>query len=141
TGLVSAYALAVMEENGSAGVVVTAPTCGACGAVPAVLKRVQESTGCGDRDVLHALATAGIVGNLVKTRPTRPQKEMTNLAQKQANVRGAFAVRGQLTGEHLLVLDDLFDSGATLTEITRVLRAASVEVYVATLTKTIHTDA
>src|ERR1043165_3722740 len=36
TGLLSAYALAVMEENGSAGVVVTAPTCGACGAVPAV---------------------------------------------------------------------------------------------------------
>ena len=67
TGLLSAYALAVMEENGSAGVVVTAPTCGACGAVPAVLKRVQESTGCGDRDVLHALATAGIVGDLVKT--------------------------------------------------------------------------
>jgi len=66
TGLLSAYALAVMEENGSAGVVVTAPTCGACGAVPAVLRHVQETTGCGDRDVLHALATAGIVGNLVK---------------------------------------------------------------------------
>ncbi len=66
TGLLSAYALAVMEENGSAGVVVTAPTCGACGALPAVLRYVQETTGCGDRDVLHALATAGIVGNLVK---------------------------------------------------------------------------
>jgi L-serine dehydratase len=67
TGLISAYALAVMEENGSAGAVVTAPTCGACGAVPAVLKYVQETTGCGERDVLHAIATAGIIGSLVKT--------------------------------------------------------------------------
>ncbi|HYE97648.1 MAG TPA: L-serine ammonia-lyase [Planctomycetota bacterium] len=66
TGLLSAYALAVMEENGSAGIVVTAPTCGACGAVPAVLRHLQESAGCSDRDILHALATAGLVGNLVK---------------------------------------------------------------------------
>ncbi|MBI3763155.1 MAG: RecQ family ATP-dependent DNA helicase, partial [Chloroflexi bacterium] len=87
------------------------------------------------------LSIPALVGNLVKTRPTRPQKEMTNLAQKQANVRGAFAVRGHLTSQYLLVLDDLFDSGATLAEITRILRAAGVEVYVATLTKTIHTDA
>lgn len=66
TGLLSAYALAVMEENGSVGIVVTAPTCGACGAVPAVLKYMQESTGCSDSQILKALATAGVVGNLVK---------------------------------------------------------------------------
>lgn len=66
TGYLSAYALAVMEENGSAGIVVTAPTCGACGAVPAVLKYMQETTGCSDSQILKALAVAGIVGNLVK---------------------------------------------------------------------------
>jgi L-serine dehydratase len=66
TGLLSAYALAVMEENASAGVVVTAPTCGSCGVLPAVLRHVQETSSCPDRDILRALATAGMVGNLVK---------------------------------------------------------------------------
>jgi L-serine dehydratase len=66
TGLLSAYALAVMEENGSAGVVVTAPTCGACGALPAVLKYLEETLRCSERELLRALATAGLVGNLVK---------------------------------------------------------------------------
>jgi L-serine dehydratase len=64
--LLYAYALAVSEENASGGVVVTAPTCGSSGVVPAVLRYVQEITGCADEALLHALATAGLVGNLVK---------------------------------------------------------------------------
>ena len=78
---------------------------------------------------------------LVKVRPTRPQKEMTNLAQKRANVRGAFAVRGveAVRGKRLLVLDDLVDSGVTMTEVLRVLtRAGALRVAVLALTKTIH---
>ena len=79
---------------------------------------------------------------LVKTRATKPQKELRTLAQKRANVAGAFAVRGPVRGRRLLVVDDLYDSGATLEEVTRVLLAAAVEaVYVLTLTHTIHTDA
>jgi L-serine dehydratase len=66
TGLLSAYALAVMEENASAGVVVTAPTCGSCGVLPSVLRYVQETSSCPDRDVLRSLATAGMVGTRVK---------------------------------------------------------------------------
>jgi L-serine dehydratase len=62
----SAYALAVMEENGSAGMVVTAPTCGASGVVPAVLRCLGEELGCDRRTILCALATAGLVGNFVK---------------------------------------------------------------------------
>ena len=65
-GLLPAYALAAAEENASGGVVVTAPTCGSCGIVPAVLRHVQENTHCGDNAILHALATAGLIGNLVK---------------------------------------------------------------------------
>lgn len=64
--MLSAYALAVMEENGSAGAVVTAPTCGACGIMPAVLRRLGEERGCEEIDLLRALATAGLIGNLVK---------------------------------------------------------------------------
>lgn len=65
-GLLPAYALAVAEENASGGTVVTAPTCGSCGIVPAVLRYVQENTNCSDAAILRALATAGLIGNLVK---------------------------------------------------------------------------
>ena len=64
--LLYAYALAAAEENASGGLVVTAPTCGSCGVVPAVLRYVQEITRCSDDALLRALATAGLIGNLVK---------------------------------------------------------------------------
>lgn len=64
--LVYAYALAVAEENACGGVVVTAPTCGSSGVLPAVLRYMQEITRCSDEALLRALATAGLIGNLVK---------------------------------------------------------------------------
>ena len=80
---------------------------------------------------------------LVKSRDTQPQKEMRNLAQKRANVAGAFAVRTQeaVRGKRVLVLDDLVDSGMTMQEVTRVLnRAGAARVSVLALTKTIHSE-
>jgi L-serine dehydratase len=65
-GMLSAYALAVSEENASGGVVVTAPTCGSCGIVPAVLKYLQGKLECSNESVVYALATAGLIGNLAK---------------------------------------------------------------------------
>ncbi len=65
-GLLFAYAHAVAEENASGGVVVTAPTCGAAGVLPAVLRRLDETLNCETADILYALATAGLIGNLVK---------------------------------------------------------------------------
>ena len=65
--LIFSYALAVTEENASGGKIVTAPTCGSCGVLPAVLKRLQDSFDFPDQKILKALATAGIVGNIVKT--------------------------------------------------------------------------
>jgi L-serine dehydratase len=67
TGLLTAYALAVSEENASAGTVVTAPTCGACGVMPAVLRYLKEILNAEEKHILRAMATAGLVGNLVKT--------------------------------------------------------------------------
>ena len=67
-GLVFAYALAVSEENASGGRSVTAPTCGSCGVVPAVLYHIAKSRRFSDKRVLHALATAGLVGNIAKSR-------------------------------------------------------------------------
>ena len=65
-GFLSAYALAVSEENASGGVIVTAPTCGSSGIVPAVLKYLQGTLSCTPENILHALATAGLIGNLAK---------------------------------------------------------------------------
>ena len=63
----SAYAYAVSEENAAGGVICTAPTCGACGVLPAVLLRAQAAEGYDDEAVLDALATAGLIGTLVRT--------------------------------------------------------------------------
>lgn len=65
-GMVYAYALAVSEENASGGTIVTAPTCGACGVLPAVLYHCQQGHDFNDTKILHAIATAGLVGNIVK---------------------------------------------------------------------------
>ncbi len=65
-GLISAYALAVSEENACGGEIVTAPTCGSCGIVPSVLKYLQDILSCSDDAVLRAIATAGLIGNLAK---------------------------------------------------------------------------
>ncbi|MBQ8972183.1 MAG: L-serine ammonia-lyase, iron-sulfur-dependent, subunit alpha, partial [Clostridia bacterium] len=58
---------AVSEQNASQGTVVTAPTCGSCATLPAVLKYMQEEKGSPDRQILKALAVAGVIGNIVKT--------------------------------------------------------------------------
>ena len=65
-GLIFAYALAVSEENASGGKIVTAPTCGSCGVLPAVLYHTWRSRNFTETRILHALATAGLVGNVVK---------------------------------------------------------------------------
>lgn len=66
SGLVYAYALAVSEENASGGTIVTAPTCGSCGVLPAVLYHLGHNHSFSEERILHALATAGLIGNLVK---------------------------------------------------------------------------
>jgi L-serine dehydratase len=63
---ISAYAFAVAEQNADNGTIVTAPTCGACGVLPAVLRYIQETRQLSDDQILRGLATAGLFGNLVK---------------------------------------------------------------------------
>ncbi|MGZ2371478.1 L-serine ammonia-lyase, iron-sulfur-dependent, subunit alpha [Ancylomarina sp. YFZ004] len=66
-GLLFAAALAVAEENAACGKVVTAPTCGASGVVPAVLYFLKEDQEFSDKRIIRGLATAGLIGNIVKT--------------------------------------------------------------------------
>lgn len=65
--LVCAYAFAASEHNAGGGVIVTAPTCGACAVLPSVLRYMQDKKGFSDEDICRALAVGGLVGNLVKT--------------------------------------------------------------------------
>lgn len=65
--LICAYAFAVSEQNAMGETIVTAPTCGSAGVVPAVLFHHQQKHGCPDTDICRALATAGIIGDLIKT--------------------------------------------------------------------------
>ena len=65
--LVCAYAYAISEQNASSEIVVTAPTCGASGVLPAVMYYQQERRGYSDESIVRALATAGIIGNIIKT--------------------------------------------------------------------------
>lgn len=65
-GLVFAYALAVSEENAAGGRIVTAPTCGSCGVLPAILYHLEETRNFSETRILRALATAGLFGNVVK---------------------------------------------------------------------------
>lgn len=64
--LVCSYAFATGEQNAAGGIIVTAPTCGACGVVPSVLKYMQDERSFSDEQVVHALAAGGIIGNLIK---------------------------------------------------------------------------
>ena len=66
-GRVYSYALAVSEENAAAGKVVTAPTCGACGIIPALLKAYKVTKDLTEEELLKALAVAGVLGNVIKT--------------------------------------------------------------------------
>ena len=63
---IAAYAYAVAEQNADNGTIVTAPTCGACGVVPAVLKYAQDTRGFTDEQIIRGLAAAGIIGSLTK---------------------------------------------------------------------------
>lgn len=64
---ISSYAYAVNEENASGGIIVTAPTCGACGTLPAALKYMQEILNLSDEKIVDALKIAGLFGTVVKT--------------------------------------------------------------------------
>ena len=65
-GLVFSFALAVSEENACGGTIVTAPTCGSCGVMPSVLYHMKKRYNFSDSRIVRALATAGLIGSIVK---------------------------------------------------------------------------
>jgi len=65
--VIAAYAYAVSEENASEEIVVTAPTCGSCGVIPALLYYMEKDRGFPENEILDSLAVAGIIGNVIRT--------------------------------------------------------------------------
>ncbi len=99
--LVCAYAFAVSEQNAAAGRIVTAPTCGSSGVMPAVLRYVQERKDVTDTDILHAMASAGIIGNLIKTNASISGAECGCQAEIGTACAMAAAALGELYGMSL----------------------------------------
>jgi len=98
TSKLFAYALAVSEQNASGGVVVTAPTCGSCGILPAVLKMSQEHFEISDDKIVRALATAGLVGNIVKHNASISGAEVGCQGEVGTACAMAAAAAAQLAG-------------------------------------------
>ncbi len=96
--LVCAYAFAVSEENASGGTIVTSPTCGACGVLPAVLAYAQERKKYSDEQIVEALATAGLIGNLIKTNASISGAECGCQAEIGSACCMATAALAQLQG-------------------------------------------
>ena len=97
-GLVFSYALAVSEENASGGEIVTAPTCGSCGVIPAVLYHLQKSRNFSDARIYRALATAGLIGNVVKHKASIAGAEVGCQGEVGVACAMAAAAANQLFG-------------------------------------------
>ena len=97
-GLVYSYALAVSEENASGGRIVTAPTCGSCGVMPAVLYHLSKSYEFTDLRIVRALVTAGLVGDIVRTNASISGAEVGCQGEVGVACAMAAAAANQLFG-------------------------------------------
>ena len=98
---IAAYAYAVAEQNADNGTIVTAPTCGACGVVPAVLKYAQDTRGYTDEQIIRGLATAGIIGSLTKRNASISGAECGCQAEIGTACSMAAAALAELYGQNL----------------------------------------
>ncbi len=96
--LVCAYAFGVSEMNASNGMIVTAPTCGSCGVVPAVLIYAQQKEGFTDDQIFKALAVGGLIGNIVKRNASISGAECGCQAEIGTACSMAAAALGELYG-------------------------------------------
>ncbi|MBR2971270.1 MAG: L-serine ammonia-lyase [Clostridia bacterium] len=96
--LVCAFAYAVSEQNAGGGKIVTAPTCGACGVLPAVLSYMKQKRKFSDEDFVRALAVAGLIGNLIKTNASISGAECGCQAEIGSACSMAAAALGELFG-------------------------------------------
>ena len=96
--LVCSYAYAVSEQNADNGTIVTAPTCGSCGVLPAVLYYIKEKRHLSDMDIAHALGVAGLFGELAKRNASVSGAECGCQAEIGVACAMAAAALGQAFG-------------------------------------------
>ena len=96
--LVCSYAFAVAEQNAGNGTIVTAPTCGSCGVLPAVLMYMQQKYDLPDRKIAEALGVAGLFGNLFRHNASISGAECGCQAEIGTACSMAAAAMGELTG-------------------------------------------
>ena len=106
-----AYALATAEENASGGEVVTSPTCGSCGVLPAVLKHLNKLNDYRPIRILRALATAGVFGNVVKTNASVSGAEVGCQGEVGVACAMASAAVNQLFGGTLAQIEYAAEMG------------------------------
>lgn len=110
-GLVFAYALAVSEENAAGSRIVTAPTCGSSGVLPAVLYHLEKTRNFSKQRILRALATAGLFGNVVKTRASISGAEVGCQGEVGVACAMASAAANQLFGGSLTQIEYAAEMG------------------------------
>jgi len=111
TARLFAYALAVSEENAADGEVVTAPTCGACGVLPAVLNFLQQQSQLSDEKICRALASAGMIGNLIKRNASISGAEVGCQGEVGTACAMAAAAAAQLLGGSLRQIEYAAEMG------------------------------
>ena len=99
--MISAFAYAVAEQNADNGRIVTAPTCGACGVLPAVLRYAQVTRGFTDEQIVRGLAAAGIIGSLTKRNASISGAECGCQAEVGTACSMAAAALAELYGQNL----------------------------------------
>lgn len=106
-----AYALAVSEENAGGGQIVTAPTCGACGVMPSVLMYHHKYYKSSENHIIRALATAGIIGNLVKHNASISGAEVGCQGEVGTACAMASAALTQLSGGSIFQIEYAAEMG------------------------------
>ena len=96
--VISSYAFAAAEENACEGTVVTAPTCGSAGVLPAVLYYQHHELGVPESKILDALATAGVIGNVIRTNASVSGAEAGCQAEIGSACSMAAAAIGEING-------------------------------------------
>ncbi len=110
-GMIYAYALAVSEENAAGGRIVTAPTCGACGVIPSVLFYAKKYYKISDNKILKALATAGLIGNLVKNNASISGAEVGCQGEVGTACAMASAAATQMSGGSIFQVEYAAEMG------------------------------
>jgi len=100
-GQLSAFALAVAEENADAGQIVTAPSCGPAGVVPGLLYYFEQVKNMPHEEILHALATAGLFGSVIRANASVSGAEVGCQGEIGSACSMAAAAGSQLLGGNL----------------------------------------